>query len=135
MSLDFHLEPIENYESTCYDDTGMMRPVTHSLIYATIVVGLGEITEKNAEEFYARLNCWERLNGTYMRNAEGPIFITPAEVRAHIGLKTNVPNETPTQFVKRTITGIPNRTVGFLGDMRRMYRSEIQSLKRAEAGV
>lgn len=66
-----------------------LNPVTESLIWATMAVGLGSITEQNWEEFYYRLKLYEFHNREpYMQHFE----VTPEMIRAHIGLRTNVSN-------------------------------------------
>lgn len=92
------------------DGRGELHPVTHSMIWATMTVGIGAITEKTVEEFAARLDLWQRVNGALMRaqdEATGEWSdrpITRDEVRAHIGLECNVGWETRTKWLKRTIT-------------------------------
>lgn len=86
MSLNWNLEAIENRSEVCWigeGDSAVMNPVTHSLIFSTISVGIPEITEENAAEFYARLqllDMWRWSNDPQM---------TYENVKAHIGLKTN----------------------------------------------
>jgi hypothetical protein len=90
------------YESK--DDPTMlerMSVTTNTLIMATMSVGLGEITDKNAEEFHRRLSWMER-NGAYRVSRDGePVAFTLDEVRAHIGMTTNVSNETKAKWNKR----------------------------------
>lgn len=73
---------------------GEMSPVTHALIFLTMSVGIGEITEKTAPEFYARTVAVERVYGSMVTVvkedgafADRPITIT--DVLNHVGLKTN----------------------------------------------
>jgi hypothetical protein len=105
MSLNFELGGIENYRETGYDRDGVLRPETKSLIFATMVVGIGRITEGNAAEFYARLHAFERLNGTYLTEQGKNVYLTPEDVRRHIGLTTNVANETRAKWLKRVLGG------------------------------
>jgi hypothetical protein len=76
-----------------FDENDYMYPDTQSIIFTTMSVGLGEITEKNWLEFYARMNIIERLGGYTP--------IPPERVKEHIGLSTNVSNETRNQWMKR----------------------------------
>lgn len=117
MSLDFKLSDIADYETVCWiedDQEGKrMNPVTEGLIFATMAIGIGEITKTNVEEFYGRLMVYERLRGAMLRvpnpveDAE-PAFIdrpfTFDEVVAHIGLRTNVfPKEPMGRWTKRVM--------------------------------
>lgn len=71
MSLNWNLTGIKNYEHLCWREDGngekTMNPVTHSLIFATMAVDMGEITEKNWKEFWTRIFAWERIHGPYLR--------------------------------------------------------------------
>lgn len=102
MALTYDLQGIQDYQLVCMDDDGTMSAVTHGLIFATMAVGIGTIDAKTAPEFYARLNLYERAMGTFTVKAGEPHYITPGEVYAHIGLKTNVfPVETRAKWMKR----------------------------------
>lgn len=124
MSLNFDLSKVANYRTTCYetiedtperlealvnaewayegdDRTHAIRlnPVTSVLIFATMSVMMGSITEKNWQEFYARLYMRETALGAMMRDGAGlPVKVTPEQVRAHIGLTTNVRVESAGKF-------------------------------------
>jgi hypothetical protein len=106
MRLIWDLSNIKNYESVCWvdGDEGDIRlnPVTETLIYATLSVGLGSITEKNLDEFVGRFRVMERLQGPFMRNGDGSDSrLTDDELAAHVGLVTNVSNETRAAWARR----------------------------------
>lgn len=102
MSLDWDLSAIKDHETLCWlpdpngNDGVMLNPITHAIILSTLNVGIGEITEWNALEFYTRLSMAERVYGPMLTNHDEesdtfePRYLTAAEVRAHIGLRTNV---------------------------------------------
>lgn len=86
-----------------HDASGKAIPwaVTNGLIWLTMVVQLGEITEKNVVEFATRVAIYQKLNGAYLIDGDGkPREITAEEVRAHVGLYTNVTSHTRTAFLK-----------------------------------
>lgn len=87
MSLNFELGKISDYKTMCFDDQDRMRPVTEALIFATMAVDIGVINAKTVEKFITRLRAWELVHGNFL-HARGPI--TAEEVRAHMGLVTNV---------------------------------------------
>ncbi len=118
MSLNWNIGRIENMDTVCYerlplagnedllksmsfmgpgwhvckddpDTIERMSVTTHTLIFATMSVDMGSITEKNADEFYRRLTVVER-DGAFRRSEDGPVPFTLDEVKAHIGLTTNV---------------------------------------------
>lgn len=109
MSLDYKLTDIENYEETCLivadrDDffrgikigDKVLNPLTESLIFLTLSVRAGwGITEENVEEFAARVDLWQKINGAMLRKKdEGSDEwvdrpVTRADIDAHLGLWTN----------------------------------------------
>ena len=102
-------------------DGSFMHPATDKLIWATMVIGMGDITEKNYLEFFCRVQMYEALMGkmgwhtegsakfwTEMDKAfgwewrEGESWLSKVEViHANIGLGTNATRETRAQFVSR----------------------------------
>ena len=94
MPLHWNLKNIKNYEDVCFytDDSGLknMEPLTNQFIWLTMFVDIGEITEENAAQFYARVSLLEKLNGAFMWEEDTPYFITYEDVKKHIGLSTNV---------------------------------------------
>ena len=81
----------------------MLNPMTSGLVWSMMSVGLGVISEKNVGEFIFRLRLTDKLFGTMLSNDKGPMPISDDEVRAHIGLSTNVSDESRTTWVKRTL--------------------------------
>lgn len=71
---------------------------TNMLIWASMLVGLPTITEKNAEKWHKRLATVEARNGAYRTRDGEDLFFTLEEVKAHVGLSTNVSTETDTAF-------------------------------------
>lgn len=64
-----------------------------SLIFACIPVGIGEITEANHLEWYGRYRQW------YIANGWDDPYLALADVKAGIGLSTNVfPKVTDAKF-------------------------------------
>ena len=124
MSLNYNLAHISDWENLCFieapaDEPTMgitkgdrrINPLTETLIFLTVGVGIGDLTEANASEFYARLRFIEKLDGPMLIRAQDPetgkrpegvaAFITPDEVRQHIGLSTNVSTESRAKWMKR----------------------------------
>ena len=111
MALSYDFTNIKDYKQTVWiptdekDDDGeplvRMNPVTHALIFGTISVGLGSITDKNIDEFVGRFRIIEKVHGAMVTKRGEDYFITDEEFIAHIGLVTNVSNETRTQWARR----------------------------------
>jgi hypothetical protein len=99
MSLDYKLTDIKDYENLCWgcDARGedYMNRKTEDLIFATMTIALGEITQKNHIEFYTRIMMYKFLSPSALKG------ITLDDVKAHIGLKTNVADTTPLKFNKK----------------------------------
>jgi hypothetical protein len=101
MALTWTLDQIKDYEEVCWIED-RLNPVTEALIWATMAVGIPQITDDNADEFYDRLHRWERLVAYYViEGGKGPRPITREEVKAHIGLHTNASRLTRAQFGKK----------------------------------
>ena len=108
MSLDWDLRGIANHETVCWVPTGETKPdgsprvtmkgVTNAIIWATIFVDIGRITEKNYREFYARIQFFVKLRGPFCDDGDLP---TLEDVKQHVGLRTNVADLTTAQFMKR----------------------------------
>lgn len=81
----------------------LLNPVTSALIWHTMNVKIGRITEANADEFWARVALVEKLYGASLGNSDGPRPITRDDVRAHIGLHCNVVTEKRPAFVKAQV--------------------------------
>jgi hypothetical protein len=75
MSLDWSIDKVKNADDLCWlpakpgqtDDQRDMNPVTHSLIMSTMAVDMGEITKKNCEEFFIRLDTSHRQRAHHLR--------------------------------------------------------------------
>lgn len=98
MPLNWNIENCTNWK-----ELGMRRqwPTTDALIWATMAIGIGEITEQNYEEFYRRLHTIEETAGTFLNHEGKPSFITLAEVKRRIGLRTNAGLITKKTFDKK----------------------------------
>lgn len=126
MSLNWNIGDIENYKEL-HECTNPDAPederlyklngITDALIWATMAVGMGKITESNYEAFYARLRFAEKLNGNmalkWDEETEEHVPLDVEDVKRHIGLSTNVSPETKAKFIKKQV-GRFERTYGEL---------------------
>jgi hypothetical protein len=113
MSLTWDLQNIKDYKTVCWIETGekddkgepvtRLNPVTNTLIWMTMAVKLGSITEANAADFYGRLRIMEKLDGPFLYKIENgekiDRYFTPEEIHAHIGLVCNVTSESFSKFL------------------------------------
>jgi hypothetical protein len=110
MALTYDFTNIRDYKTTVWipepteenPDAARMNPVTEVLIFGTMSVGLGSITDKNVDEFAARFRIIEKVHGPMLsaKNREDR-YVTDEEFIAHIGLVCNVSNETRSQWARR----------------------------------
>jgi hypothetical protein len=132
MSLNWDITRIKDKDSVCWkiataDDSyrqikqgeQYLNPVTEALIFRTMIVGIGEITERNAGNFYCRSRLLDAfgshpLSQPTAAGVSEPRGFTIDEVRAHIGLRTNVIDENETAWRKRIV-----------GDQMRNFEREI----------
>jgi hypothetical protein len=108
MALHWNVADVKD-EKTCWYKTGekdedgkdieKMNAVTNSLIWATMSVGVSEITEKNWKEFFVRLKAVEAVFGPSV-SKDGKSMITEKVIFDHIGLYTNASKITTTEFFK-----------------------------------
>lgn len=105
MALTWDLTKIANTDEVCWNgdgDDARMNGVTHALIFATIGVGLSDITEANIDEWELRLELLALTGppmGTILVDGERKDWnASRADLEAHIGLHTNAQQWTRTQF-------------------------------------
>ena len=106
------------------DNPGHTKTATLTFTIGILMMhtGTGEITEKNADEFYVRAHLIEAcFDGGLMRNHKGEVVgISPADVYAHIGLKSNVSTYTETQFYSHLRKNV-------VRELRQHYRYYVKS--------
>jgi len=97
MSLDFHLYGIQNYQELCFkklEDGGGITDFVRSLVWSSMAVGIGTLTEKNIDEWEFRLAVkYLKSQSTFACKAYGQHLQhmpTREELEKYIGLKTNV---------------------------------------------
>ena len=102
MALHWDLTKIVGEDATATEDACV---ITDALIWATMHVGLNQITDENIEKFATRLTVWERTVGASVINADGtPAYITFIELQQRIGLATNASALTDAAFRKKVMS-------------------------------
>jgi hypothetical protein len=80
---------------------------TEAIIFATMSIGMDEITTDNAGEFYSRIKILEGVIGSMVVVQEGDKFhdyyFNTADIARRVGLKTNGGRETRTKFLGRML--------------------------------
>ena len=87
MSLNWDVRKVR--DGVVWDAEGKMKPRANVIIWSTIAIQLGEITEKNVDEFYRRLNLWQYGVSPLLTYGGEPYYLTLEDVRDMIGLKVN----------------------------------------------
>lgn len=105
MSLDYSFGRIKNWKKVCLDSEGQVKPLTEAIIFRTMFVDMGQITEKNYREFYLRCKVVSEVTGKPLiqikRNKPVEVDFTLDDIRAHIGLSTNVSTKNGMSFWSR----------------------------------
>ena len=138
MPLNWSVKNVKNSDDICYftalgtsvhNGTVRGEEYTNALVWATMSVGLNEITETNIDEWEARLAFayhvgWISKMTVYAGKDEDgkvqwePRLITRTDLVNHIGLNTNASYESPTAWRKRVVA--------------RMEEEGLRDLRRAE---
>lgn len=88
MSLDWNISKCKDYKKLINDKNYSM---TESVIWMTIAVDLGGITEQNVDEFLWRAAVVQELGGSYLfAGGGGRVYIGSKDIYRRIGLTTNV---------------------------------------------
>ena len=109
MSLDYDTKDIKDYKDLWVPSTEgrvKLNQLTETLIFATMTIGMGDITEDNWKEFYGR--CVILETGCYKNmipiDSMEPVWkwvlVSPEDIYKHIGLHTNAPSMTKVKFAK-----------------------------------
>lgn len=107
MSLDFNYKNVKDksvfLQNPDDEEKSDWTWQAKAMPYLAMAIGIGEITEANALEFYTRVHIWERAVAPLYRNGNGePMYITYEDVKNFIGMTTNVfPKESRTTFIKK----------------------------------
>lgn len=108
MALHWDLKDIRDYETACFvmgeDGKRRLSPVTEALIWYTMAVDIGRLTEADLPEFWARMKVADALRGPMLWDIDEYRPITLDELKAHVGLSTNVAKVPRASWVKRVVT-------------------------------
>ena len=115
-----------------YDD---LNGETKSLVFATMYVGIGNLTYDKLPEFFARQKVTEDLTDTYLYSAYDTTIkdfvkygITPSVLIKHMNLSTNVAYESQTDWVDKLVK-IVNRDYRKPGDQAVTKANVVKKIK------
>lgn len=136
MSLNWSIEDVKDWEEIkiCHNPEGsnddltreqlVESIITQAIVFRTMAVGIGHITEENADEFYVRSKMWERLNGSTVRLAGEDYSITLKDILRRVGLRTNASRFTDAQFDKNRSREMRQIAESYLSGQKREMREE-----------
>ena len=82
--------------------TPIWHPITEAIVWRAMAVGMSSVNEDNIAEFYARSRMLDRMSDSLPLVIKGEkTMITVQMLKDHIGLTTNVSNETRAAWLKR----------------------------------
>jgi hypothetical protein len=116
MPLTWNTANIANHnevDTDPYDDKSW-HPVCTGLVWLSLHCGFNEITQKNHEEVAQRIAIWQKFFGAYLGKGSEKIYITNLDVQRYIGLRTNAPRMTKTQFNKRIVAWATEAAPGYI---------------------
>ena len=117
MSLNWDLSKCKDVDKIKGD--GLPWVITECLIWYTMAVDLGSITEDNIDEFCTRMYITDNASTPMMYDGKEHRSITYAEVKDRIGLSTNVCHRTKAQFSKRIASMLRDGAESKLRKMKR----------------
>lgn len=96
------------YNANTPDEYEDLNAITKTLVFGTMIVGIGNLTYSTAPDFYARWKFYEHhdnlyLSKTYEDGEWKEILLTPEILVQHIGLSTNVSNLNDKEWLAKTI--------------------------------
>lgn len=96
MALHFDFRDVANspHVTTSPDTRGKdpekWHPVADALVWLSLLCGFNHITEANYKKIAKRIAEYQQVSGAYLsHNLMTKIYITEADVKTYIGLKTN----------------------------------------------
>lgn len=128
MALNWNIIKCSNHKSLQTEDEW---PITNALIWATMSVGIRDITEENIPEFYARLRVWEDIAGPMLWGKDEetgkPVErkIEVDDLRKRIGLHTNASSMTRAEWRKNL--------AAYLDDKANEYRRSAEAKTKEAA--
>lgn len=133
MSIEADYTGIKDYKTVCWieDEDGGTRlnPVTYALVVPfSMHIGMHEITEKNADEWFARIRLVEACYDGGLLTKDGKtVGLTVEDIHAHIGLRmTGTMSYTRAQFMRHLSKDL-------MPELSRQYRAVSKMIKDEQA--
>ena len=92
MALTWDATKVADYETLHADKRELAK--SEYLCWAMMDARIGEITNANWNDVFTRIDLLQKLNGAILRNSEGEVPYTKADIERRVGYRTNVKTET-----------------------------------------
>lgn len=147
MSLDWNTQGIKFFKDNpdklwvTWEENGRevsdVNVETKGLIFGSMAVGIGNITETNCSEWYARWKMYERFDDFFLYSKfDGQntsyIYLSPDVLVKHINLSTNVGYESSSNWVKRFVKRRPNLSLSDAKGLLTYYKFEFKEIMEKE---
>lgn len=138
MALNFDVLNVKDFKTVCSHpiEKGKWHPVTNALIWKTLQVDLGDINDRNVDEWWYRVRLLQLLEGPELQFNEGPpAYLTYRDIKMHVGLRTNVTTRARTYWLKRMFN--PSQKLAALSQTKTAYElvnERGERLKKEMAG-
>lgn len=90
MALEFDVNKVARKWEVCFNEDGSFSALTNAIALIFLHVKMSSLTEGNLDEFENRALLVQALFGPFLTTEKGPVYIREEEIRAHIGMTTNV---------------------------------------------
>lgn len=120
MSLDWNTTKVKDYDKLKTDEEW---PITEAIIWMTMSLDIGDITEKNIPEWLFRIRIFTRVSDGHGFGIKDGKPWNPSEedLRKRIGLTTNVGTRTRKQYLAKVMK---NLELNVLAELKKPVTSE-----------
>lgn len=109
MPLTYNFTEIRDYEDLHKDE--FERYVTDAIVWLSMPLGVGTITEDNADLFHFGITVLEGIHGMFLNKGGKPYRISQEDVRRRTGLRTNAGGSSVNEL-KKSIRRVVNENMG-----------------------
>lgn len=96
--FEWNVSEIQDSKTICFDEDGLLKPITEQIIIKMKQVGVIELNDNTAEEFLIRCEVVADVLGAPLRTNGSPTRINILDVVQHLGLKIEAESLSPPRF-------------------------------------
>ena len=109
MALNWDMKKVHDIEELHSSDYEWA--VTESIIFSTMAIDLGSISDSNLDEWQFRIAVYQNLHGAIMRIDGKPFYVTMAHIERRVGLKVNVVDIPRSKWIKKVTDNMSIRDI------------------------